>query len=157
MVWSKLQKDIYKLLLIKDLKIQIQCNAYRSRSSRKSTGNESCIPRYWITKEKEIIWDYPRNELAVKPRGKVYPKLFTHTGTVIGHLLREYIDTPIDNLLEKDFKEDVCGLTEILKACDRRIGKRKLPLLMLRLTNDQAISIVQERLNSRELIRLNNQ
>jgi hypothetical protein len=43
-------------------------------------------------------------------------------------LLREYIDTPTDGLLEKEFVNDRWGLTNILKAADRglsRIGTKR--------------------------------
>ena len=37
-----------------------------------------------------------------------------------------YIDTPLADLLSHDFEADDLGITDILKASDRRIGKRRL-------------------------------
>lgn len=38
------------------------------------------------------------------------------------------------------------GLTDIFKACDRRIGYRRLQILANTLQNEKAINIVQQRL-----------
>jgi hypothetical protein len=41
-------------------------------------------------------------------------------------LLREYIDTPVTELLRKRFERDLWRLTAILKAADRRLGGQNL-------------------------------
>ena len=46
--WSKLQKE---------LGIQIHCTVYPIREGRKGKGNKRGMSRWWITMDKEIIWD----------------------------------------------------------------------------------------------------
>lgn len=131
--WSKLQHELY-LLLDEAIHMQIHCSVYRMNSQYGSTD----LPRYWITLGKDIIFDYPQQFLNEKlsdfgrkrPRpayqtvDKMYPYI-TDVNT-ISNILREYIDTPIANLLEAHFDYDNWGLTDILKAADRRIGKQRL-------------------------------
>ena len=53
--WSKLQRELYDLVS-DSIDFQIHCVAYRMDSAYGSTN----LPRYWITLNKEIIWDYPK-------------------------------------------------------------------------------------------------
>jgi hypothetical protein len=116
--WSKLQKRVYNLLL-SELEIQIHCAAYPMRSQRGSTD----LGRYWITLGREVIWDYPKDFAGAKRK---YP--YTTDIAAISELMREYIDTPVEALLRKRFDKDRWGLTAILKAADRRLGRDKLKL-----------------------------
>ena len=100
--WSKLQKEIEKLF-IDELSIRIQCRAYRMDSQRGSTD----IPRYWITLGKDIIFDYPKDFPEARAS---YPYLTDVSS--ISRLIRDYIDTPVDDLLSKQF-EDPWRLVEI--------------------------------------------
>ena len=115
--WSKLQRDIYKLLDT-SINLQIQCRAYRMPESI-STNPQ--IPRYWITLGKEIIFDIPKEaDLDVKYR------LYEHI-PAISQTIRDYINSPLEGLLSKTF-DDKFGITDILKAADRRLGKDALLL-----------------------------
>ncbi|MDR1896990.1 MAG: hypothetical protein LBR10_09405 [Prevotellaceae bacterium] len=151
MPWSKLQREIYDLIS-SDINFQIHCVAYpmRSRTSRGSTD----IPRYWITLGKEIIWDYPKDFLAKAGStedcsGKVHPYYpFTTDIHDISDLIREYIDTPQKALFDKNFEKDKWGLTDILKAADRRIGVRRLSRLKSKTQNIAAGKVIDERMLS---------
>ena len=44
----------------------------------------------------------------------------------ISNCIREYIDCPISLLPNKTFESDLWGITDILKAVDKRLGKEKL-------------------------------
>jgi hypothetical protein len=116
--WSKLQKQIYNLLL-PELELRIHCAAYPMRSQYGSTD----LGRYWITLGREIIWDYPKDFAGAKPK---YP--YVTDIAAISELLREYIDTPVEAISQKRFEKDLWGLTAILKAADRRLGREKLVL-----------------------------
>jgi hypothetical protein len=150
MPWSKLQREIYDLIS-PDINFQIHCVAYpmRSRTSRGSTD----IPRYWITLGKEIIWDYPQDFLAKAGSsedcsGKVHPYYpFTTDIHDISDLIREYIDTPKEALLDKNFESDKWGLTDILKAADRRIGVRRLSRLKSRTHSIAADKVIDKRMS----------
>jgi len=55
---------------------------------------------------------------------KSYP-FEKHGVSEISDLIREYIERPKEALLEP-FESDRWGLAEILRAADRRVGKRRL-------------------------------
>ncbi|MGF1727528.1 SF0329 family protein [Photobacterium nomapromontoriensis] len=124
--WSKLQKELY-LLRADGLDLQIQCRVFRMKSQRGSTD----CPRYWITLNKETIWDYPRDFTGTAHPEREEPGLYPYLNDVsaISSLIRDYIDTPRDALLNRQFDHDYWGLTDILRAADRRIGTRRLGAL----------------------------
>jgi hypothetical protein len=111
---------------------QIHCVAYPMHSQRGSTD----LSRYWITIDKKIIWDYPKQFLN-EYHGKGYhysdnkahrlKDCYPYGSEVsdISELIREYLNTPKDKLLEP-FTNDKWGLTDILRVCDVRVGKRRL-------------------------------
>lgn len=117
-VWSKLQKSLYSIISDK-LNFQIHCSVYRMKSQRGTTD----LPRYFITIDKEIIFDYPKQFLN-REEIKNYP--YETEISDISMCIREYIDCPVALLPEKKFENDLWGITEILKAADKRIGKEKL-------------------------------
>jgi hypothetical protein len=57
--------------------------------------------------------------------------------------MREYIDSPIRGLFERVFNKDRWGLTDILKASDRRIGKEKLKLMKEKTDSGAVKSIIE--------------
>ena len=62
-------------------------------------------------------------------------------------MIREYLDTPKDQVFSKHFENDVWGLSNILKAADRRFGTRRLVILKHRIKNQAAQKIIQKRLH----------
>lgn len=131
--WSKLQKEIYNLL-DNSIDIQIHCGVYRMKSQRGSTD----LPRYWITIGKEIVFDYPKQFLdtrssdcmrkMISSKYQIVRYTYPYSTDIssMSDLIREYIDTPVKSLLYHNFENDLWGLTDILKASDRRLGKAKL-------------------------------
>ena len=149
--WSKLQREIYKLLL-QELGLQIHCRAYRMDSQHGSTD----LPRYWINLDKEIIWDYPKDFGSICKKGlwdedwECYvPYPYYTEISAISNLLREYINTPRPLLFAKHFADDIWGLTDILKAADRRLGWEKLCTLQDTTQNGAVLKV----LNKREWLR----
>lgn len=127
--WSKLKSRIVDLFDPK-LKIDIHQSVYRMDSQRGSND----LPRYFMTLNKEIIFDYPKDFVSVEIQSKykgvsknevqhLYPYV-TQMGD-ISDLLRAYIDSPVKDILNKEF-DDPFKITDILKASDRRMGKEKL-------------------------------
>ena len=133
--WSKLQREIYKIIA-DDINFQIHCVAYRMDSQMGSTA----LPRYWITLDKETIFDYPK-QFVIEDGGvrnlsgfiRGYP--YRTDISDITHLIREYIDTPKEKLLTRIFQDDYWGLINILRAADRRIGIRRLEALRRKTRN----------------------
>ncbi|MBR2970267.1 MAG: hypothetical protein IKC48_00505 [Clostridia bacterium] len=117
-VWSKLQKSLY-LIISGKVGFQIHCSVYRMNSQRGSID----LPRYWITIGKEIVFDYPKQ--FINAAGNEHYPYETQIPD-ISDCIREYIDCPVGLLPQKKFENDLWGITDILKAVDKRIGKAKL-------------------------------
>lgn len=134
--WSKLKKQIENLFE-PNLKIEINCNSYPVRGQ---WGHHNSIPRFYLQLEKEVIWDFP-HDFDIKELHFAW----WADNNKISALIREYIDTPVDQLLEKKFENEFLfidtdymqteqgkkyevnyHLTELIIAADRRIGKQKL-------------------------------
>ena len=137
--WSKLQTELYKLIEPK-LNFQMHCTVYPMHSQRGSIG----IPRYWITLNREIIFDYPRQFIGGSGDNATVDKAYPYITDIsdISVLVREYIDTSNDELLSKDFDNDQWGLIDILRAADRRIGNRRLEELKNRTDNKAAQKVI---------------
>ena len=143
--WSKLQKRLY-LLVDPHLNFQIHCRLVRMQSQRGSTN----LPRYWVTLDGETIWDYPSHFVA--PGGtrrldgsfvKGYP--YNTDISDISQLIREYIDMPPAELLTRHFESDHWGLANILRAADRRVGRRHWPVLKRKIHNQAALKVLAAR------------
>jgi hypothetical protein len=141
--WSKLQKQLYDLRA-SEINFQIHCSIYRMQSQRGSTD----IPRYWITLEKEIIWDYPKDFIDKPSPFREKPNHYPYGTDIsdISSLFREYLDTSKDELLNKHFENDHWGLINILRAADRRFGSRRLKELKRKIKNKAATKILNCRL-----------
>ena len=124
--FSTLKKQIENLLL-PSLKMEVCCLAYPVRSQYGS----SSVPRFYIRLGKMIIWDFPGQFPIRDIDYHMWESMVD-----ISALLREYIDTPLAQVPTKAFEGDNVempdgsifnlGLTAILKAADRRMGRAKL-------------------------------
>ena len=148
--WSKLQKRLYELV-DESIDFKLHCTVYRMQSRRSSTD----LPRYFITLAGEIIFDYPKDfvlksggvkSLAGGALAKIYP--YGNDIGDIGELIREYIDTPKEELFAKHFDADEWGLVNILKAADKRIGKRRLQILAKNKKNQAMQKVIAARLEA---------
>jgi len=141
--WSKLQKQLYNLRA-PEIDFQIHCSVYSMRSRRGNTD----IPRYWITLNKEIIWDYPKDFINSPSPNRENPLHYPYGTDIsdISSLFREYIDTPKDELFGKHFENDYWGLINILRAADRRLGSRRLHELKKKIKNKAAVRVLHCRL-----------
>lgn len=151
--WSKIQSRIYSLFEPK-LKLQIHCAAFREGCDY----GQLYAGRYWVTLDKQNIWDFPKQ--FINPTTSWYEENLSTTHLIeidgvmkgniyivsdISALMREYIDTPLENLLKKQFENDKFGFTEILKAADRRIGKKKLFEYFGKADSVNGLKIIQKR------------
>ena len=148
MLWSKLQKQLYNII-DPTVNFQMHCSIYKTRTywcNLKGKGREM-IPRFWITIDKETIWDFPNmflDELTLANTDGLYlvnekrerikeGKDFTIKDTYfyednykwVSNVIRGYIDTPKSELLTVEFEKDKFGLVNILRKYDRRISKNK--------------------------------
>jgi hypothetical protein len=146
MRWSKLQREFYKIAA-DEINLQIHCSAYPMESQRGHTA----IPRYWITLDKEIIFDYPKQFITDSRVVENFPGSesrypYKTDTSDISDLIREYIDTPKEEILSKQFPNDSWGLIDILHAADRRIGTRRLEALLNETGNISASKVLKARL-----------
>lgn len=112
MRWSQL-RGLLTELFDPELELQVHCTVHR--------GEEVSIGRYWFILDGKTIWEIPRRVAPDIAAGRP-----NTVATEITALFREYLDTPREQLLTRPFEGDQWGVTEILKAADRRIGKRRL-------------------------------
>ena len=142
--WSKLQRQLYTII-DPTIKFQIQCRIYAMDSECGSTG----LPRYWITLGREVIWDYPRQFVDTSHPQRVHPTCYPYDTDIsaISELIREYIDTPRNQLLSKHFENDHWGLINILRAADSRVGSRQWPRLMKKTHNAAALTVLERRMS----------
>ncbi len=144
--WSRLQKRLYEIT-DPALDFQIHLTMYRMQSRYGSTD----LPRYWITLGKEIIFDYPsrfRNTegLVQNLSGKEVYYPYENDISAISDLIEAYLNTEKEMLFSRHFEQDFWGLANILKAADRRIGRRRLLLLKQKTHNQAAQKIIASRL-----------
>lgn len=122
--WSKLKKPIEDLF-VQGLPLQIHCTEIRT-TPRNEGSLAEVLGVFTIRLGKEIIWKFPRqfvNEETIYPDGG-HPYSFGVRD--LNELLRDYLDTPKNVLLKKEFSRDYFGMTNILKSADRRIGLERL-------------------------------
>jgi hypothetical protein len=110
------------------------------------------LPRYWITLDQETIWDYPKQFVSeggtqdLSGSGFVAWYPYNTDISDISALIREYIDTPKEEIFNKVFLNDHWGLINILRAADRRIGVRRLDALRRKTHNIAAHKVIEVRM-----------
>ena len=122
--WSKLKK-LVEDLFAPGLPLQIHCTAIRTTIHNEGSLAE-VLGVFTVCLGKDVIWNFPRqfvNEETVYSDGG---NQYSFGVRDLNELLREYLDTPKDVLLKKEFARDFFGLTNILKAADRRLGLERL-------------------------------
>lgn len=122
--WSKLKSKV-EALFVKKLPLRVHCTAIR-----KTWENDGSLPEqlgvFTIRLEKEVIWDFPKQFVDYSTGYPDGGNHYSYSVADINNTLREYIDTPKDELLTKQFSGDHFGITDILKCADRRLGTKKI-------------------------------
>jgi len=141
--WSKLQSRLYSLM-DPAIDVQLHCALYEMNSNNGHHGSK--LPRYFITVGKEIVFDYPKDFDTTRKYGRnSYP--WDTEISDISDLLEAYIQRP-EAALMQPFEGDVWGLTELLRVCDRRVGKRRLRDLRDSTANETLLRIIDRRLGT---------
>lgn len=139
--WSKLQSRLYNLMDEK-AEFQIHCALYEMNSNDGYHGNK--LPRYFITIGKDVVFDYPKQfDTTLKYGWNSYP--WDYDISDISDVIEAYIECP-ENELMQPFTNDKWGITDILRACDRRIGKRRLIQMHDETENAVVREIIEKRL-----------
>ena len=140
--WSKLQSRLYNLI-DDSLDFKVHCAVYEMNSNDGYHGSK--LPRYFITIDKEIVFDYPKDfDTSEKYGFNSYP--WDTDISAISDIIEEYIQCPDTELMNR-LEKDKWGITDILRVCDRRIGKRRLKDLREKVTNEVLLKVIDRRLN----------
>ncbi|MGV7222662.1 MAG: hypothetical protein ACQ9MH_14180 [Nitrospinales bacterium] len=119
--WSKLKKNI-ESFFADDLPLVIHCT-----DVNRVTGNPfGYLGKLRIQFGKEVLWSFP-NDFITNDKS-TWPEVgpMSYTASNINRIIREYIDTPKSELLEKEFQDDLFKITDIFKAADKRISFDRL-------------------------------
>lgn len=139
--WSKLQSRLYNLME-PSVGFQIHCALYEMNSNDGWHGSK--LPRYFITIGKEIVFDYPKNYDTKDEDGLEYYPWGCDIDK-ISDLIEEYIQRPRTEIMNP-FENDMWGLTDILRVCDRRLGRLKLLELKGNNSSEAVLRIIDKRL-----------
>jgi hypothetical protein len=122
--WSKLRSPVEDLFA-DGLRLGIHCTVIRT--TRANDGSlVNVLGTFTVRLNGKAIWDFPKQFVTY---WTAYPdggNHYSYSVSDLNGLLREYLDTPKADLPEKKFVRDHFGLTDILKAADRRLGLERL-------------------------------
>lgn len=138
--FSKLQQRLYNIVDPK-LNFQIHYALYEMNSNNGYHGNK--LTRCFITIGKDIVFDYPKNTDYSGNYGIKYA--YDPDISDISVLIDEYIECSLDNIMNQ-FENDKWGITDILRVCDRRIGKRRLQKIKDNTSDPVLLDIINKRL-----------
>lgn len=133
MRWSKL-RVLVKDLFCPNLELDILCTAHRGENGLK-------IGRYWFKLDGEEIWSVPKNVSNLIKSGQP-----DNVASYITPIIRRYIETPKEEIFDLLISEDTWGVVDMLRAADRRIGKRRLEELLSKTVEPAAKILIQHRL-----------
>jgi len=139
--WSKLKSRV-EALLLEELDLHIHCSEIRGGWDHKGFVE---LGTFTVRLGKSVIWDFPKQFVTV---WTVYPdggNHYSYSVSDINGLLREYVDTPRSELPEKVFERDYFGITDILKAADRRISIARLNAHFASLERPHAVPVLESR------------
>ena len=138
--WSKLQSRLYGLME-SSMDFQIHCALYEMNSNDGYHGSK--LPRYFITVGKDIVFDYPKDfDTTYKYGFNSYP--WDSDISAISDLIEAYIQRPVTDIM-KPFENDRWGLTDILRICDRRVGRRRLQEIKERTLDEKLLQMINKR------------
>ena len=148
--FNKLAKTINELMDSK-LNFEIKMKGWNCTCHRR----HSVINIYIEINGKEI-WNFPQDFKVRKIWGKThrYTATIDNKGTEYDFMygfgaddimnnIRSYTDTPIKDLLTKDF-DDNFNIIPILLACDRRIGKKRFSEVKDKYLNEKNKQMLEE-------------
>ena len=140
-------------LFCPELKVRFYAEVIRMRGRCCSES----MPRYYLTLHSEVIWDFPRHFEEVRNTHFTHYLRRPHQ---ISELVKDYVNTPVKELLVKEFENNKCwsysgnyiplGLIELFLACDRRLGKERLLAWAKQIEIPTVHEILQRRFNQGE-------
>ena len=132
--WSKLQSKLYDIISDK-IDFSIHVEKYPCNSNDSHYDKNRVLPRYFITINNEIIFDYPKNF----PNSTTY-FISGNKMSKISNIIENYINTPKEKIMT--IPPDEFGLTNILRVCDKRVGYRRLKKIYDNTNNETIKKII---------------
>jgi hypothetical protein len=141
--WSKLERRL-RDLPDPGLDLRFRFTAYRQDviETPRHCGELAC--KIWITLGRGTIWAVPndRDTSGRDDAGHIYGR--RSPGWLV-EIAAEYLDLPRQDRLAWRREWEGWGLVDILKACDRSIGRRRWPMLRERLREPVALALLDIR------------
>lgn len=148
--WSKLERKL-RDLPDPGLDLRFRFTAYRQESIETPwAGDAAC--KFWITQGKQTLWAVPRDRHSGDTREVDFTARRSPAWLV--ELAAEYLQVPRNQLIEWTPDWSGWGLPDLLKACDRRIGKRQWDTLRQQLTEPAALRLLALRGGTTGLARI---
>ena len=153
--WSKLKKEI-ESLFVDGLPLSVHCtDMYRAVDSRKYNSGEGyslqTLGNYRVVLGKQELWELPKDFITRNPESWPKDGPWSYSAKDINIVVRDYIDTPKNELLIKEFDNDIYGITRLFLAADRRISLSKLKDYFDKNRNDAAQGILEVRCSNDRL------
>ncbi|MCB1682307.1 MAG: hypothetical protein KDI65_10290 [Alphaproteobacteria bacterium] len=152
--WSKLKKEI-ESLFFEGISLAVHCTDMRKAiESHKYNGGQhysiQSIGVFKVVLGKRIIWNFP-NDFIDSENRETWPEQrpYSYNVSILNRIIRDYIDTPKNELFSKNFEQDVYGLTRLFLAADRRISIHKLKQYFIGIENHAVKAILSERTKSK--------
>lgn len=142
--WSKLQKAIYNLIP-EDLPLQVHVT---EMPEALETGSLNLLGMFWVTLEKDVIWHFPKDFVTHWTEWPDGSNQYSYSVADINRVVREYIDTPLAELLTKQFSRDYCRISDVLKASDRRFAPHRLVQHFKNTKSEAVRKVLDHRLSS---------
>jgi hypothetical protein len=140
--WSKLEVRLRRLA-DPALGFRVRFTRYRAEKMPYAHPYEEST-RIWITLGKDTIWSVPRDMHSGSDTVGI--DLYSRRGPEwLVELAAQYLDVPRDRLIEWTPDWMGWGLVDLLKASDRRIGRRQWARLRSVLTEPAALRVLDLR------------
>jgi hypothetical protein len=140
--WSKLERRL-RDLPDPGLGLRFRFTAYRYEVIETPHPSELAC-KFWITRSRRTIWAVPRDRNARGADGAIDGYGRRSPGWLV-EIASDYLQLPRASLIEWHRDWDGWGLVDILKACDRRIGRRQWPALRSALQEPVALYLLDLR------------
>ena len=141
--WSKLERRL-RDLPDPTLDLRFRFTSYRREVIETPEFCAETACKLWITQGRRTIWAVPRDRSARRPDDAIDSVGRRSAGWLV-EIAAEYIDLPRERRFEWSREWEGWGLIDILKACDRTIGRRRWPMLRERLREPVAVALLDMR------------
>lgn len=149
--WSKLERRL-RDLPDPALDLRFRFTAYRREVIETPHWSESAC-KFWITQGRRTLWAVPRDRHVGEVDGGADYYGRRSPGWLV-EIAAEYLQLPRDQLIPWQPEWAGWGLVDILKACDRRIGRARWPMLQEQLQDPVALHVLGLRSGKRLPARL---